>query len=281
MFSLGAALARALPLGLLRGVGAIAGWIYAQTHPRRAAIVTHNLRLLDGQAGPREARRVYAAFGRTMADYFHIGTRPREEAARIITRIEGVEHLHEAQRIGRGALVVTAHLGLFELGGLLLAQHGFSSVALTYPEPDEALTRWRATFRRRWQVETLEIGTDHFSFIRIADRLKHGCFVATLIDRPHPTDNTPVALPNGRAGWSAGIFLLAAHLGVPVVPATMVRGADGGYLAQVFPLIHVKPLESRAQTLAFYSQRVADTLLPVLLRYPEQWYQFVPVEAKA
>jgi KDO2-lipid IV(A) lauroyltransferase len=281
MFGVGEALARIFPLRFLRGCAAVAGWLYALAHPRRVAIVAQNLRLLDARAGSTQARQVYAAFAPTMADYFHIGTRPPDEAVKIISRIDGVEHLHEAHRLGRGALVVTAHLGLFELGGLLLAQHGFSSVVLTYPEPNEALTHWRAEFRRRWKVETLEIGTDHFSFLQIADRLKRGCFVATLIDRPHPTDFTPVTLPNGRAGWSAGIFLLAAHLGVPVVPATMVRGPDGGYLAQVCPLIQVKPLESRAQTLAFYSQRVADAILPVLQRFPEQWYQFVPVEAEA
>ncbi len=43
----------------------------------------------------------------------------------------------------RARCIVTAHFGLFELGGLLLAQHGFPAVVLTYPEPSRALTDWR------------------------------------------------------------------------------------------------------------------------------------------
>ncbi len=159
----------------------------------------------------------------------------------------------------------------------MLAQHGFPATVLTYPEPTRTLTDWRAAFRRRWKVDTLEIGVDSFAFLQIGERLRQGHFIATLIDRPHPTDSTPVALPNGTANFSTGILLLAAHAGVPVIPATMVRCKDGSYHAQVFAPMFIEMRESRAETLRFYSQRIADTFLPVLRAYPDQWYQFVPL----
>ena len=205
------------------------------------------------------------------------GPAPAEEAARIITQIDGLEHLQAAQALGKGALIVTGHFGLFELGGLLLAQHGFPSTVLTYPEPSPSLTAWRCAFRRRWNVGTLEIGTDDFTFLQIAERLREGQFIATLIDRPHPTDKTSVALPNGTAQFSTGILLLAAHGGVPVIPATMVRRKDGHYHAQVFAPLFIEERGSRAETLAHYSQRIADKFVPVLAAYPDQWYQFVPL----
>ena len=277
MFNAGAWLARWFPLAFTRALAATIGWLYTVTHPGKVAIIEGNLRLLDAAIGEKKARRVYPAFARTMADYFYIGTRPPEEAVKIIRQIDGVEHLHAAQQLGKGALVVTAHFGLFELGGLLLAQHGFPATVLTYPEPSSALTEWRAAFRRRWKVDTLEIGTDSFAFLAIAERLRRGQFVATLIDRPHPTDHTSVSLPNGTALFSAGIFLLAAHGGVPIIPATMVRREDGGYHAQVFAPFVIEECTSRAETLRFYSQRIMDTFLPVLCASPEQWYQFVPL----
>jgi lauroyl/myristoyl acyltransferase len=159
--------------------------------------------------------------------------------------------------------------------------HGYDAVVVTYPEPSEALSRWRAAFRAGWKVDTLEIGEDSFAFLHIAERLRRGAFVASLIDRPHPTDSTPVLLPHGTAHFSSGILLLAAHGGVPVIPATMVRRADGAYHAQVFAPIRVEARGSRNDTLGFYSQQITDTLRPVLCAYPEQWYQFVPVAAPA
>jgi KDO2-lipid IV(A) lauroyltransferase len=277
MFDLGAGLARCFPLVMLRALAAYAGWLYALTHPKRVAVVRRNLQLLDASLTQKSALRVYSEFGKTLADYFYIGTRPREQAVRIIAQIDGAEHLKRAQEMGKGALVVTAHFGLFELGGLLLAQQGFPSVVLTYPEPSRALTEWRAAFRRRWKVDTLEIGEDSFAFLHIAGQLRRGQFVAALIDRPHPTDNTLVSLPNGTALFSAGILLLAAHGSAPVIPATMARRADGSYHAQVFPPIFIEPRGSREETLRFYSQKIADTFLPVLCAHPEQWYQFVPL----
>jgi KDO2-lipid IV(A) lauroyltransferase len=277
MFDVGAWLARHFPLSVLRVLAGWAGSLYALTHPKRVAVVQRNLRLLDASLKKKSARRVYREFGKTLADYFYIGTRPPEQAVRMISQIDGVEHLRQARELGKGALVVTAHFGLFELGGLLLAQHGFSSVVLTYPEPSRALTEWRAAFRRRWKVDTIEIGTDSFAFLQIAERLRRGEFVATLIDRPHPTDSTPVSLPNGTAHFSAGILLLAAHGGVPVIPATMSRQSDGSYHSRVFPPLYIRERDSRAETLRFYSRQIADTLLPVLCAHPEQWYQFVPL----
>jgi lauroyl/myristoyl acyltransferase len=280
MFELGAWFARALPLTMLRKLAGLAGGLYASTHPGRVAVVARNLQLLDPASTKASARQVYCEFGKTLADYFYIGTRPRSQAAGIIAQIDGAEHLRHAHELGRGALIVTAHFGLFELGGLLLAEHGYPSVVLTYPEPTRALTKWRAAFRKRWDVETLEIGTDSFAFLQIAERLREGKFVATLVDRPHPTNSAPVSLPNGMTQFSAGVLLLAAYGSVPVLPATMVRREDGTYHAQVFPPFTVEPHGPREETLRFYSQQIADTFLPVLTAYPEQWYQFVPLTPK-
>jgi len=277
MFDAGAWLARCFPLGFLRALAEWAGGLYAFTHPRRVAVVRRNLQLLDASLEGKSARRVYREFGKTLADYFYIGTRPPAQAVRIITKNEGLEHFRKAHELGKGARVVTAHFGLFELGGLMVAQMGIPCAVLTYPEPSSALTEWRTRFRRGWDADTIEIGTDSFAFLQIAECLRRGKFVATLIDRPHPSDNTPVTLPNGTANFSAGILLLAAHGGVPVIPATMSRLADGTYHSRIFPPLFIQDQGSRAETLRFYSQRIADTLLPVLCAHPEQWYQFVPL----
>ena len=276
-FEIFSRLAHVLPLGFTRTLAGIAGWIYAWTHPAKVRVVHCNLQLLRRDLPLGTARRVYAEFGRTMADYFYIGTRPAPRAVKIIRQIDGVDHLHAARRLGKGALIVTAHLGLFELGGLLMGCHGLATAALTFPEPSSELTSWRAAFRRRWGTDTVEIGTDAFAFLEIARRLQRQEFVATLVDRPHPRESVSVRLPAGKSGFSTGILLLAAQTGTPVIVATMVRAADGFYCARVSAPIFIHPQADRRATLEFYSQQIADFLLPDLCAYPEQWYQFVPL----
>jgi lauroyl/myristoyl acyltransferase len=160
-----------------------------------------------------------------------------------------------------------------------MAQHGFSSAVLTYPEPSNALTDWRAAFRGRWHTDTIEVGVDSFAFLEIAEQLRRGDFIATLVDRPHPTEKIPVCLPHGMVHFSTGILLLAAHCECPVLPAIMARQADGSYHSEVFAPLLIKDRGSRAETLHFYSQQIADILLPALCAHPEQWYQFVPLSS--
>jgi KDO2-lipid IV(A) lauroyltransferase len=279
-FALGAAIARAVPLPFLRRLGAVVGALYAWTHPVRVAVVLANLRLLDVRHNSRAARRVFASFGMTMADYFHIGTRPPHEAARLIARTDGEEHLREVQLAGKGALLVTAHLGLFELGGLATALSGFPCTVVSLPEPSPGLTSWRNEFRAGWGVETIDVGTGPFSCFQIADRLRSGGCVAALIDRPRPDDPdraTLVSVPQGMAPFTPDILLVAMQCGAPVLPAAMLREADGTYRATIFPPFLVEDRGDRAETLRHATQHVADQLFPLICSHPEQWYQFVPL----
>jgi KDO2-lipid IV(A) lauroyltransferase len=266
-----------LPLWLARRLAGLGGRLYAWTHPGRVGLVHRNLKLLDPALPRRRAARVYVEFAQTMADYFHLGAQPGGKATQIVSRTTGHEHIDEARRRGRGGIVVTAHFGLFELGGLMLAQAGLRATVLTYPEPSAALTAWRADYRRRWGVDTLEVGPDPFAFIEIAQRLRRGEFIATLVDRPAPGADVPVNFPGGLTRFSTGILLLAAHGGQPVIPALMARVADGTYHSWVFAPLEIRDRGSREETLRFYSQQLADVFLPVLREYPEQWYQFVPL----
>ena len=65
-----------------------------------------------------------------------------------------LEHLQQAHELGKGALMVTAHFGLFELGGLLLAQHGFpvrrADLSRTEPRPDRMARRISPPLERRY-----------------------------------------------------------------------------------------------------------------------------------
>ncbi len=277
MFTCGAWLARCLPLALTRFFAGAMGRLYALTHPSGVACVRTNLQLLHASANSRNARNLYSEFGKTLADYFYITTRPPKEAVKIISESAGHHHLEELHRQGKGGVLVTAHLGLFELGGLLMTQNGLPSAVLTLPEPSSGLTRWRTCARKQWNVDTIEVGTDSFAFVQIARRLREGCFVAALIDRPTSHELSPVKLPHGVAHFSSGILLVAMQCRVPVIPSTMVRLSDGTYRAEVFAPILIESKGSRTETLQFYSQQIADTLAPTLCAHSEQWYQFVPL----
>jgi hypothetical protein len=191
-FAWGERLARCSPRGFLRFLGAAWGTLFAWTQPSKVAVVRQNLALL-GQTPPPDANRVYAEFGRVLADYFYAGARPLAAALALVDEHRGFEHFQAARADGRGALLLTPHLSFFELGSAVMHEQGFPMVALTNPEPSSELTAWRAAYRLRWGVETLEVGAEaeagQLQFIEIVKQLRAGKFVAALFDRPHASQS--------------------------------------------------------------------------------------------
>lgn len=274
-FQMAALLAKTIPNQCLRNVAWVLGFIYAQLSPHKVEVVRKNLSVLGEQVGTTErARRVFANFAATLADYFYLGSlSPKKTAGQLREKV-GHEHLLDAHKMGKGCLLLTPHLSLFELGGALLSELGCKSVALTIPEPTPELTQWRSEFRQRWGVSTLEVGSDPFSSLPILRALEENKFVIALVDRPHSSLPTPISFPNGTLQLAGGILMLAAIARCPVVVGTITRTDQGGYRAEVSPAFFIEPKETRDETLRFYAQKIADILLPTIQAHSDEWYQF-------
>lgn len=254
---------------------------YACTHPATVRAVRHNIALLNPEKAtfPTACR----VFIRQAENFSAYGRLAREDTANVLQWIgetRGFEHLERARKEGRGCVLVTGHLGFFELGGLALAQMGFPVAVLTQPEPGDGLTEWRADFRARWGVRTIVIAQETFAVLDAVRALREGVFVASLADRPHDANTVDIALPHGRMQFATGSLLLALLAGCPIIPVAIVREPRGTYRMDARGLIEPVWLpEGRAETLRFYTRKVAASLVPVFAEVPDQWFQFSPVDA--
>jgi predicted exporter/lauroyl/myristoyl acyltransferase len=255
------------------------GLFYALTHPATVQAVRDNLSLLDARKATFfSACRLFMNQAENFSTYGRLSVRPTSDVVDMMGFRQGFEHLQRARDRGQGCLLVTGHLGFFELGGLIMAQLGFPMTALTLPEPTTALTEWRAEFRARWGVKTIVVGNDSFSVLDIVRSLQGGAFVASLADRPYDGNSVPVELPHGRIPFSTGPVLLALLAGCPIVPVGITRQPDGQYHIEARAFIEPVWLpEGREETLRHYTREVAAALTPLFVAYPEQWYHFAPL----
>lgn len=254
---------------------------YALTHPSTVRVVRRNMAMLDPRrAGFARACRLFTNQAENFSAY---GRLAREEPGAVLDLIgetRGFEHLERAKSEGRGCMLVTGHLGFFELGGLVLAQMGFPMTALTLPEPGSGLTEWRADFRARWGVRTIVIGNESFAVLDAVRALQAGSFVASLADRPYDGNGLDILLPHGRMKFATGPVLLALLADCPIVPVAILREPRGTYLMDARG--YIKPgwlPEGREATLRHYTEMVAASLVPVFEEWSDQWFQFSPVDA--
>lgn len=256
---------------------------YAFTHPATVRAVRDNISLLDpGQATFLKACSLFVNQAEEFSNFGRIAMQPGGDLMHLVGERTGFEHLQRAQQSGKGCLLVTGHLGFFELGGLVMSQLGFPMTALTLPEPSSELTQWRADFRARWGVKTAVVGKDTFSFLEIVKTIQGGGFVASLADRPFDENSTPVPFPHGYVPFSNGPTLLALLAGCPIVPVGITRAKDGKFRIEACAYLEPRWLPAgREATLGFYTRQIAEALLPMLVRNPEQWYQFSPLRIPA
>jgi KDO2-lipid IV(A) lauroyltransferase len=279
-FSVATRVARVTPRRLAQAMASGAARIYAATHSQTSAVIRGNLKLLTGtEAGPGAEQNVCAHFARNLADYFYLGTHSAAAGAALFVERHGYQHLKAAHDAGRGALLLTCHYGFFEGGGALMKEFGFPTVSLTAPEPSESLTRWRAGFRKRWGLGTLEVKEDPFFLLNIMQELRENRFLVALIDRPRGGSAIEVAVPGGKLRAAGHIVLAAQAARAPVIPVLINRRVDGFYRVWAGAPIWIEGQGTPDATAEFYAQRVMNCLLERIGQDTEQWVQFASLSS--
>lgn len=278
-FELAILLRRMLGKTLSKAVAALIGWGYAASHPQVLGAVRDNLSLLNPHlATRRNAVRLCMQQAQNFREYAELWLEkdtPRSVTAKVGSRT-GLEHIDAACAKGKGCLLVTGHLGFFELGGLFMSQLGYPVVTLTLPEPSEALTKWRADFRKMWGVETVVVGADAFSAVEITRALGRGALVALLADRPFDGHSARITLPHGHIPFSTSPVLLSLLSGAPIVPVGITRETDGRFRVEASPPVWPEWLpEGREATFEKFTRELAEErLVPMFCNHPDQWHHY-------
>lgn len=114
-----------LPLPLLHGAAALCGWLAWRLPNEQRRIAAINLRLclpeLEPAAHCSLLRRALTESAKTLFELGPLWFGPRAALARRVREVSGESVWREALGRGRGALILTPHLGAWELAGLYLS----------------------------------------------------------------------------------------------------------------------------------------------------------------
>jgi KDO2-lipid IV(A) lauroyltransferase len=254
---------------------------YARSSEAQSALRA-NLALVTGLVGCQlEAlcAENVANFSRMLADYFLCaGPDATAQAAALLGGQSGFEHLKAARAQGNGAIVVTGHLGHWELGGLMLARHGLPLTVITLEEPSTELSRWREACRRQLGIKTITVGPGYpFAFVEMIQTLRRNELLAMLVDRPYSGTGTTVQFFGHETQFSTAPALLHQHTGASVLPAFVLQDGRGRYIMAAEPLIPMTDKPDPQAALATNTQRIAQVFEGIIRRHPEQWFNYVPI----
>ena len=117
-----------LPLSWARALGRALGHAYWPFDARSRRVTERNIETafptLSAPEQRQLARRSLCSTGELMAEMGHVWLRPWSYLEQLILSVEGAELVTEAQKQGRGVIVLAPHLGNWEVLGLQLATLG-------------------------------------------------------------------------------------------------------------------------------------------------------------
>lgn len=244
------------------------------------AVCANMAQVLGLQPGHPEVRRVALQAIRNHAyswvDFFRFGQRPAEEGWACIERIDGREHLDRSLSEGRGVILLTAHLGSYELGGLLLRSRGSSIHAVYKPDRFEPVERLRRRMRESAGVVGIPVG-EGFATLPLVRILREGGMVGMQGDRDFSLNGLPIPFFGREAFFPRGPWELAAMTGAAIVPAFFYTNPEHRFEAVFEPPIHVEGGRGeRMKAMEAGLRRYVAHLEDLVRARPDQWYCFYP-----
>ena len=137
-------------------------YVIMAVYPRPKRMIRRNLaHILGRHPGSWRVRRacteMLGYFGIYHSDLFRFAQLPMEEARAHLDVVQGMEHLEAAVASGKGALMLTAHFGNYELGGVLLGQLDMPVSVVYVKDKFEQAEEYRSVMRGRGNVEEIAI----------------------------------------------------------------------------------------------------------------------------
>jgi lauroyl/myristoyl acyltransferase len=217
----------------------------------------------------RISRANFRNHAKAYADLMQLPRAP-VDAMRARLKVEGWEHLEEARSAGKGVLVVSCHMGSYEVVAAIwsatLAPVSFFAEEL---EP-RALFEWYRDTRARLGISVLTL--DHGGIRKVLEALRDQEMVITAIDRDitgsghvMPFFGRPAPIPLGPAA-------MALRLGTPLLPVCVYRLPDDSYMAEGAPLIHAKATGDARADQVTATEALLRQIEVFIQKHPEQWH---------
>lgn len=193
----------------------------------------------------------------------------------------GNDHLEALERSGRGALLLGAHLGSFEVLRSMSRAEGLRLNILAHFANAKKITQMLRTLAPDFDGRVIEVDPERPHFVlEVKERIDAGELVAVLGDRTGlGGEETTVEFFGEPARFPTGPFLLAATLRCPVFLTFGLYHPPRTYSLYCEPFAEriVLPRRRREQAVRPYVQRYARRLEYFCRLAPYNWFNFFDI----
>ncbi len=272
-----------LPRFLLTPLHHATSLLFFLCMPRERAAARRNLGRVTGRSGLasfRLAYRLFWNFSRFLVAYSEMRDLALDRFRSRLSQADEVEEgLHRLLAEGRGIIIMTMHLGHWDLGLKHLTAFGRPVHAVMLSEDPEEITRYADEARRSPGLRVHQTGGDPLLAVELMLALKRGEIVAVQVDRPAGRNVLSTPLFGAPAPLPTGPVQLAMATGAPLVPAFVLLDHGNRFRTLLLPPLRLEAPRAgeEDQALREGMQRMARVMESVVSQYPDQWFNFYDV----
>jgi len=213
------------------------------------------------------ARESFANLGVGLAEFFNL---PSLDAEKLFELVEfaGEENLKSAVSEGKGVLILSAHLGNWDLLAASLAAKGYPFSLITKVSRSSALNRVWMGYR---EAAGIKIFISSGSMSGILRQLKSGGIVGFVLDQNALSEDGVFVPFFGKAACTlSSLAVLARRTGAPVIPVYTFRKGRRHRVVVEGPVV-TPDIEDRDLDVLKRTEAYSSWTEKVIREHPEQW----------
>ena len=274
LYRIGQFIALHLPLNLAYKVAIFFSDLHYIFSARDRRITKENIKVIFPEKSEREIRRMrirmFRNFAKYLVDFFRFSKLDINYIKRNI-KVENIHYIDEALSKGKGAIIVSAHLGNWELGGVVVALLGYPFWIVALPHKYRKVNDFFNFQRGSKGINVIPLGR---AARQSLDILKKNRVLALAGDRDFSGKGIVSDFFGRPAIFPQGPAALSLKTGAKVIPGFMIRNED-----DTFTFKFEKPLEfistgDKNNDLIGLTVQYKNIFEDYIRKYPDQWYMF-------
>jgi KDO2-lipid IV(A) lauroyltransferase len=262
-----------IPYKHIAGVGKILGMIWYFLDVRHRRIVRRNLKFVypEWELGrvKQISKRIFQNMVITIIEISQMTCFSHDNIIGKV-KIRGEEHLFNAMHNNKGTILISAHLGNWEMVALFWPLYFKMPItAVDRQIQNRIIDRWIRRLRTRFGNKVIDKGG---ALPEMTKTLRQNKVLGIFIDQGTKSSlGVKITFFDKFVTATPAAALLALRCKSPVLPVFCTRNEDGTYNINIEPPLALKRTDDLHADLRTNTQIMMDAIERAVQKYPEQW----------